>query len=84
MGMPPTAASAARITVDFTDATHSKATARRAAIWLKRWATRAKITIGLIGKLDESGNWLGGAKSQRPAGQLGIAAADEPEDAEPD
>ncbi len=65
IGMPPRAASAACITVDFTDARHSKATARRAAIWLKRWATRAEITAGLIGKLDETGNWLGGAKSQR-------------------
>jgi hypothetical protein len=47
MGTPPMAPSVACITVDFTEATHSKATAKRAAMWLRRWAKRAKITGGL-------------------------------------
>jgi hypothetical protein len=47
MGTPPMAPSVACITVDFTDAMHNKATAKRAAMWLRRWAKRAKITGGL-------------------------------------
>jgi hypothetical protein len=50
------AASVACITVDFTDATHRRATAKRAAIWLRRWVNRVKITPVLIGKLSGSGN----------------------------
>jgi hypothetical protein len=56
IGTPPKAPACACITVDFTDATHSKATAKRAAIWLRRWAKRVKVTLALIGRLRRSGN----------------------------
>lgn len=64
MGTPPMAPSVACMTVDFTDATHSKATARRAARWLRRWVKRAKITEGVIGRWSESSNWFAGAQIQ--------------------
>jgi hypothetical protein len=56
IGTPPTAAFLACITVDFTDATHSRATAKRAAIWLRRWVNRLKITAALIGEQSGCGN----------------------------